>query len=254
MFTASDTSIALPLAQADADGRTQTNLFEVITQVFSRPDTLAHPQPVVDHLQHMGVLWAVLFTVVGLLCLFNGYRFYKTATVMIALACGLFLGYRLGKEIGAEYIVSGCLGLLMAVVCFPLMRYAIAVLGGVAGAFIGANVWSGLARMGLEADASSAAADNYWVGALLGLMLFGLLAFILFKMSIVVLTSVAGSTLAVLGAVALVMQIAPAETSTSIVSSLEANALVLPILVFVPAVIGFILQESQPDKAASSSK
>ncbi len=227
-----------------------TNLFETVSAVFSRPDTLAHPTNVITNLQSMSLIWAVLSVVIGLLCLFNGYRFYKTAVVMFALAIGLFGGYKLGQTIGAELIVGGCLGLLMAVICFPLMKYAIAVMGGIAGAFIGANLWSGVARMSLVDGASSAAADNYWIGALLGLVVCGLLAFILFKHSVVMFTSVCGATIAVLGAVALLMHISPDAARDSLANALQANAIVLPILVFVPALIGLILQETQNDKTS----
>lgn len=75
----------------------------------------------------------------------------------------------------------------------------------------------------------------------MGLLLFGMLAFILFKITVVMFTSVSGSTIAVLGGVALLLQIERFEAT--IAESISAHAMILPILVLVPAVIGFILQE-----------
>ena len=219
------------------------NLFETVTSVFSRADTLAHPSDLVQQLQAMSVVWAIVFIIAGLLCMISGYRFYKVATVLLALAVGLFAGYYLGKKIDAAYIVAGCLGLLFSVLCFPLMKYAVAALGGLAGAFIGANLWTGLAH--LSSQNANQIAGRYWVGALLGLIVFGMLAFILWKLSIVVFTSVGGATIAVLGGVALMLNFKPWQQT--IADSLSANAITIPLLVFVPALIALILQEAQPD-------
>jgi hypothetical protein len=131
------------------------------------------------------------------------------------------------------------------------MNYAVSVLGGLAGAFLGANAWTSAERLyynGTETPITS----NYWVGALMGLVIGGMLAFILFKFAVVMFTSVSGSTIAVLGAVALMMQIPLIEPAVT--KSIMAHATVLPLLVFVPATIGFILQESQGGSISDGPK
>ena len=158
----------------------------------------------------------------------------------MALALGAFLGYYLGKKIDAEYVVAGCLAILMAVTCFPLMKYAVSALGGLAGAFMGANAWSATARL-LSRGGDTTVSQHYWVGALIGLLICGMLTFILFKIAVVMFTSVSGSTVAVLGAVALLLQIDIFQRT--IAQSISAHAAILPLLVLVPALIGFILQE-----------
>ena len=62
------------------------NLFDTVTAMFSRPDALAQPEALVENLQALSAIWAVVFLIVGLLCMLNGYRFYKTSTVLIAPA------------------------------------------------------------------------------------------------------------------------------------------------------------------------
>ena len=131
---------ALLLAASPLD-----NLFDTVTALFSRADALARPQELVSILQNLMVVWAVVFIIMGVMCMLNGYRWYRVATITLALLVGLFAGYGLGKAIQAPYIVAACLGLLMAVLALPLMQYAIAIFGGLVGAFVGANVWSGLA-------------------------------------------------------------------------------------------------------------
>ncbi len=238
------------------------NLFDSMTSIFSRGDALANPEHLLDGLQSLGLVWAVVFITVGLLCLFNGYRWYKFATVTTALLLGLFAGYWLGSQLGAPFVVAGCLGALLFVVAFPLMKYMVAALGGLAGAFLGANLWAGIARTVQKLAHERAAAENataaaeqmllnpndYWVGALIGLIVCGMLAFILWKLSIVVYTSVSGSTLAVIGVLALLLSVDAWQPT--IREGLTASYLVVPLLVFVPAAIGLILQETRKDEAS----
>lgn len=230
------------LAQNQPASASDQSVFDIVTSIFAHGDALANPDKLIRALQEMSVVWAVVFLVAGLLCLFNGYRFYKLTTVLLALFIGAFAGYGLGKHIDAQWIVAGCLGALLATVCFPLMKYAVAALGGITGAYVGANAWSAIAQ--LASEPGSAAASNYWVGALVGLILFGMLAFVLFKLSVIFFTSISGSTIAVLGVIALLLQFPVLQEQVA--TGLRANAAIIPMLVLVPALIGLILQETNP--------
>ncbi|MEM1446405.1 MAG: hypothetical protein AAGF84_10140 [Planctomycetota bacterium] len=233
-----------------------TGLFEAMTTILGRGDALTNTDALIEGLQSLGMVWAVVLTTVGLLCMFNGYRWHKLATVTTALLLGLFAGYWLGKMLNAPFVVAGCLGALLFVVAFPLMKYMVAALGGLAGAFLGANLWAGVAKEmekaaiqnaggPVSADALLLDPGMYWVGALIGLLVCGMLAFILWKLSIVVYTSVSGSTLAVIGVLALLLSID--GLAAPVKNGLSASYLVVPLLVFVPAAIGLILQETRPD-------
>ncbi len=232
--------------QNEAAGASQgvfTNLFETVVSMFSSLDALAKPDVLVQQLQALSIVWAVVFLIVGTLCLFNGYKFYKVATIIMALLLGMFSGYFLGQKIQAPYIVAGCFGMLLAFGVFPLMKFAVAIMGGLVGAFIGSNLWAGMAyALNSTAESAAAAADAYWVGALLGLLICGMLAFILYELSIILFTSVSGSTVAVLGALALLLSFEPWQES--ITRGLTANQIVIPMLVAVPAIVGLILQQA----------
>ena len=220
-------------------------LYQAIINVFSRGDALAQPDAVVEQLQTLGIVWALVFLVAGVLCMFNGSRYYRFATIALAFAIGSFLGYWLGAQVKAPLVVAGCLGLLMAVTAFPLMKYAVALLGGLAGAFLGANLWSGFAHAVNEAhDSTYVDPQAYWIGALVMLIVCGMLAFMFFKLSIVLFTSVSGSTIAVLGGLALLLSFE--SVRQQVTDSVTASQIVLPLLVFVPAAIAFILHESYP--------
>ena len=228
------------------------SLFEAMSTIFDRGNALTDPQHLIAGVQQLGVVWGIVFVIVGLLCLFNGYKWYRVTTIGLALLLGLLAGYILGQHIGAPFILAGCLGALCFAVAFPLLKYMVAALGGLAGAFIGANTWQAVA-MGINGvvGEGSVPADAYWAGALAGLMFCGMLAFILFKLSVVLYTSVSGSTIAVFGSLALVLSIEPWQQA--VVSTLTESPAVVPILVFVPAVIGLILQHASPPPAATTT-
>ena len=238
---------------AQAGPKAEENLLQVITSVFSRPDTLAHPDKLMPHLQSMSVIWAVVFLTAGLVCILNGYKFYKPVTVVLALLIGASVGWALGQRIQAEsYITAGCLGALMAAACLPLMKYAVSIMGGLSGSFIGANAWTSVGKLIAESgNKVNNSAETCWIGALIGLVVFGMLAFILFKLSIVLFTSISGSTLAVFCAMALLLQVP--QWQTAVTKSMTSHTIVLPLLVLVPAVIGLILQESKPDAPVAAA-
>jgi len=267
---------AAAAAAASPDAWAQIrHLCNTSIEIFSRGDTLAKPDELIGHLAQLGSVWAIVFVIGGMLCLLNGYKFYKVATVLLVVMIGSLFGYWIGIEMqGPPFVVAGCIGVLLAVLAFPMMKFAVAVLGGLSGAFIGANLWAGIGRamdstaqkqlLDYEAalQATTAAgetapvnpadgwlakaaevmpADMYWIGALAGLVVCGIAAFVLFKLSIHLFTSVTGATIAVFGVIALLLSV---DTfSETVRTELSSNALVIPLLVFVPAAIGFVLQE-----------
>ncbi|MCC7191934.1 MAG: hypothetical protein IT444_04035 [Phycisphaeraceae bacterium] len=230
---------------------------EVLTQIFSRIDTLANPGDLLRHVQNLSLVWGAILLAAGLLCLFQGAKYYKVVTVIFALAVGGIVGYALSRHMNAAPIVSGCLAALFAVICWPLMKYAVAIMGGIAGAFLGANAWTAIAATAAgqaENGGAANASKLCWVGALMGLIICGMLAFVLFKVAIVFFTSVSGATVALIGALCLLTEVK--DIRVALTDNFGHNALVLPLLMIVPACIGLILQHTSPDKgqAAAASK
>ncbi|MFG0250734.1 MAG: DUF4203 domain-containing protein [Phycisphaeraceae bacterium JB051] len=226
-------------------GLTDGNVFEVVTNIFARGDTLAHPEDLTAALRSMSIVWGAIFLTAGLVTMLNGYKYHRTVVIVTASAIGAFAGYAMGKHLEnqAAYIVAGCLSILLAVGCWPLMKYAVALVGGLAGAFIGANAWASTAAVIQDTQRSQVMMENYWIGAMIGLIVCGMLSFIVFKFSVVMFTSFGGSTIAVFGAIALLLQV-PLWQET-VQSSLTAHPIVIPLLIAVPSVIGLILQQQQ---------
>lgn len=213
----------------------------ILPKIFQRIDALAHPETMIDTLGQTTWVVGAIFLAVGLLCILQGYRLYKGVVLLTALGLGIVLGYKLGQHIKAEVIVAGCLGVLLAVVAWPFMKFAVAICGGLAGAFLGANAWSAFAtHLNSTSSSIDLPPDAYWAGALTGLIFFGLLSFILFELSVVMFTSVSGSVLAVMGIIALLLQVT--AWREAITDSLKANPLVMPTIIVVPAIIGLVIQ------------
>jgi hypothetical protein len=235
-------------AEADPAG------FEGVGQVFASMDTLAHPDRLVPALQQMSVIWALIFVIAGLVAMINGFKLYKWVTVVLALALGVFGGYFIGKSLEAEYVVAGCLGVLLAVCCWPLMKFAVAVMGGIVGAFLGANLWGAAGALINDPSTKAHVAATSWVGGLMGLIILGMLAFLLFKLTVVIFTSVSGATLAMLGTLALLVRIQGfREAIPNWYGPHKVNVIVLPLLAFVPAIIGLVLQHHAHGKGGAAA-
>lgn len=231
------------------------SVLDVITNVFSRADTLAYPANVMKNLKELDLGWAAVFVVAGLLCMYHGYKYYRVVTVIMALLIGGILGYTLGHRLKADLIVAGCCAALLAVACWPFMKYAVAIMGGLVGSFVGANAWTAIAAAIYTKDGAANAVNangTYWVGALMGLIIFGMLAFILFKVSVVFFTSISGATLTMLGILAILLHIP--SWGKSISDEFQDNAIILPLLVIVPAIIALILQEAKPEGSHAGPK
>lgn len=228
------------------------NVFDGVLSLFSSLDMLAQPDQLVRNLQMLSIVWAVVFLAVGLLTLLSGAKHYKSVTIAMAFLVGLFIGYWLGEKIGSPFVVAGSLALVLAVAVYPVMKYAVAAFGALTGAFIGANLWTGLADAMQTAGNSAITPDNYWVGALLGLVICGMLAFVLFDFSVAMFTSVSGATITTLGVLCLLLSFEPWRVTLH--EGLTGSQLVIPLLVFVPAVIGLILQHTWKTPAGPVKK
>lgn len=246
-------------ANAESAGSVQ-RLFDAVTAMFGRLDTLARPEPLMNHLETLGAVWAIVFLIAGVLCMLNGYKFQKLTTTVMALLLGSFAGYWIGRQmLGSEstaatatFIVAGLLGMLLAVLAFPMMKAAVILFGALAGAFLGANLWTAIGSA-LHTAGQAPPPDHFWMGAIMGAILCGMLALMLSDKAVELFSSVGGSTLAVFGGVALLLSFE--EVRGGVVQALTAHPVIVPMLVIVPALIAFVLQatwEKQDGKSKAA--
>ncbi|MHC4100915.1 MAG: hypothetical protein ACYS15_11150 [Planctomycetota bacterium] len=231
------TTTTLLLAQA-AEATTADTPLPILSRILTRMDILNHPGELMSALASMHIVWASVLVVVGALCVLNGYRWHKYVIVICAFLGGLALGHLLSQQMGQSKIVMAAIGLLCAVIATPMLRIAVAVFGGLTGAFIGANAWT----------AFSASPDAHLAGAGMGFIALGMLAFIMYRLVIVLFTSIGGAAMVVMGGVTLLLHVPGWQAA--IEQSLSTHPLLLSLLVGVAAVTGFVLQHS----AMQSSK
>lgn len=208
--------------------------FSSFNSAFEQMDILTHPDKLLDSLSKMPLILASVVMVVGALCTLNGYRWHKWVVIALAFLLGLAIGHILSQQMGKSIIVAVALGVLFATVATPMLRWTVAIFGGLTGAFLGANAW-----VLSHAQPTSAV----WAGACMGFIALALLSFVVFRLVVVLFTSIGGAAMVVLGAITCLMNV-PGWDHT-IRDSLTANHHLIPLLVTVAAVGGFVIQESR---------
>ncbi|MFU8829080.1 MAG: flagellin, partial [Phycisphaerales bacterium] len=212
----------LPLAQASPEtaGTTLPDPGPSPLAIFSdasvrRVDLLNHPEKLAQVLTDLNIVWAVIFMVLGGICVFNGYRWHKLVIVLLSGLMGVWAGVEYGGTIGAQTIVATSLGLLAAMLAWPLLRYAASVFGGLAGAFAGANIWTAIGQP----------PEQHYVGAIVGLIIVGMLAFLAFRGVVVILTTVGGANNAMLAMDGAINAVNSARATLGAVQSRFENAI-----------------------------
>ncbi|MHC4155243.1 MAG: hypothetical protein ACYST6_10030 [Planctomycetota bacterium] len=186
-----------------------------------------------EQVTSLGILEALTFVSFGVVCLLYGWRVFKILVVISFGMVGLGLGATLGDKIQGQnsQVWGGLIGLgLMAAVAVPLMRWAVSVLGAIAGGLLTSGIWY---ACGLT--------EKYiWAGALIGVIAGGMISFIVFKVAVMLFSSLGGSSLIVVGTLAL-LYLYP-ETSQDTKDLVYDNKWFLPAALMIPTAVGIIVQ------------
>ena len=141
-------------------------------------------------------LQALIAVSFGAVYLFYGWRIFKVLAVVCFGMLGLFAGMRVGEMIGSTDSVlwGGIIGLVvLAVLSIPLMKWAVSILGAVAGGIITSGLWY----------ACELPEQYIWAGAIIGIIAGGMISFIVFRISVMLFTSFGGAMLIIVGLLAL---------------------------------------------------
>jgi hypothetical protein len=224
------------LAQEGTASRaTGAETFEAsATGLIDSMSILFRPDELMDQLSRLPFMWAAVIVTLGILCVFNGYRWHKWIVAVLAFLCGVGIGYSMSREMGKPMIVATAVGCLCAIIATPLLRITVAIFGGLTGAFIGANVWTA---------AGTAQPDSDWAGAVIGFIVVAMMSVIFFRLVVVLFTSVGGAVMAICGGICLLMQVPSWETAVR--DGLTSNNMLVPMLLLLAAVSGFVIQESR---------
>ena len=211
---------------------------DCITVLAQAVDTATHAgnETVViiwEHITDIQTLEALTFISFGTVCLMYGWRVFKVLVAISFALLGLGMGLVVGGKVMGDgnQIWAGLIGLaLLACVSLPLMRYAVSILGAVSGGIVTSGIWYGC---GLT--------EQYiWAGALIGIIAGGMISFIVFKIAVMLFSSLGGSVLVVVGMLALLYNHQATQVQVEYV--VFKSKWFLPLAIMLPAAVGVVIQ------------
>jgi hypothetical protein len=180
----------------------------------------------------MGAAVALLLVLLGLVYLLFGYFLFKPLVLLNAAFVGAMIGVMISRKTGGP-VPSGILGgFIAAALTYPLMKWAVAVMGGLFGAILGLTLWR---TFGLETGFA-------WTGGAMGLIACGLLCFIVFRGSVMAYTSLQGSVMVIFGILSLAYRYQGLAPKLS--HGLQGQPFLLPMIVFIATTLGLIYQQN----------
>lgn len=186
----------------------------------------------------MGPGEAALFLMAGVIILLFGINVFKGVVMINAAIVGAVAGTFFGAKGGNETVGAVIGGFTAAVISWPLMKHAVAIMGFAIGSLVGASLWR----------VFSLHPDFFWAGGMMGGITFGLLSFLLFRGCVMMYTSLQGASMAIFGILSLVMKYQ--DLAPKLIQYLSAKTFILPIAIFIPTLCGLIFQQT-PSAAAA---
>jgi len=184
-----------------------------------------------DHVTSLGLVEALTFIAFGTVCLFYGWRVFKILVTICFALLGLFVGVLVNKYIEGEVIWLGLMFVvLFAALSIPLMKYGVTLLGAAAGGILTGGGWL----------AAGLPEQYIWAGALVGIIAGAMISFIVFKVAVMLFTSLGGSSLMVVGILAVLYQYMGADKKLE--DLVFHQHWFLPLVLLAPVAAGIILQ------------
>jgi hypothetical protein len=226
---------------ADATAQATVNAAQAAQAVW--PNVPGHWPAQADLLtwaQNMGALTAAALVLAGAVYLLFGVNMYRGLVTANAALIGAWIGAFLGNKAGNATAGAMVGGFTAAAAAWPMMKYAVAIMGGAFGLLLGASIWR----------ACGLAPSYAWSGGLTGLVFFGMLSFLVFRGSIMMFMSLQGAVMLVFGLLGLIYKYQ--DLAPRVTDQLSARQFILPLCIFVPATLGLIWQQTQYPAASAA--
>jgi hypothetical protein len=192
--------------------------------------------------QTMGPGTAVLLLIGGVIYLAFGVSAFKWLVTLNATIVGAYFGAWVGAKADSTMPAAIVGGFTAAAIAWPMMKYAVALMGGVYGALLGAALWR---SVGLQPELA-------WAGGLVGLVFFGLLSFILFRGSLMMYTSLQGAVMLVFGLLGLLFKYP--DVGHRVLEYMSSKPFIFPMAIFIPALLGLLYQQTQFSEPEAKKK
>jgi hypothetical protein len=203
-------------------------------------DSFPEQTRIITQLQSAQIFFPIALCIIGVLLMSFGFKAYKWIVLLNFLAIGWYLGptpvrghIAAGGNDDHAIVASVAGAVLMGVLAFPLLKYAVAACGGLVGFVMGMVVWAYCDQP----------LNMAWAGGLVGLAVLGMLSFIWFKTTVILFTSIEGAALFVFGTCALIMHYAPWQQQVS--HSLDTKPILIPLIITTVAMIALFWQHTK---------
>jgi hypothetical protein len=185
-----------------------------------------------QHVNTLDLIEALTFIAFGAVWLFYGWRIFKILVTICFGLLGLILGIWANQELiaGDSFWLGVICATFFAILSIPFMRWGVSVLGAFSGAVLTAGAWI---AFGLPQE-------YVWAGGLMGLIAGGMISFVIFKIAVILFTSLGGSVLLAVGALAILCH--HLMTQQELKDFVLQNQWFLPALVLGPMLGGILLQ------------
>lgn len=175
---------------------------------------------------------AATFISFGVIWLFYGWRIFRILVTISSALAGLSLGIWLNRIlIGGNEVWLGIIFMaLLALFSLPMMKWGVTILGAVAGGILTGAIWIAVQLP-----------EKYILaGAVVGIIAGGMISFIVFKIAVMLFTSLGGSVLVLMGVLALLYKYL--DTPDKVQEWVFNLKWFLPAALLVPTAIGIFLQ------------
>jgi hypothetical protein len=213
------------------------NMLFILAETSGQSANVVPVDLIWEQITSLSWLQALIAVSFGAVYLFYGWRIFKVITVVCFGMLGLFAGMRIGGMVNAANSVlwGGIIGLaVLAVLSVPLMKWAVSILGAVAGGIITSGIWY----------ACGLPQQYIWAGAIIGIIAGGMISFIVFKISVMLFTSLGGASLIIVGVLALLYRYElHQDEKADFVRSLVFNYdWFLPVMLIFATFVGMVIQ------------
>jgi hypothetical protein len=182
--------------------------------------------------EQMSAGLAMLLIVAGIIYLLFGWHMFRVLVALNAVLLGAAMGVLIGGQWNAALIGAILGGFCFGALAWPFIKYAVAVMGGLFGLIIGGSIWQ---MSGLDPVYA-------WAGGMMGLILLGLLTFILFRGSVMMFTSLQGAVMLILGILGMTSKYP--QIAAAMAEGLSGQPLLLPMAIFISGLTGLIYQQT----------
>ena len=214
------------------------NTFSILAQAAKVYEPKAAESTIVpvvkiwSHIETIAVPEALMFIAFGIICMFYGWRIFKALTIMAFALIGLYIGSLISQKMNlANNPIPPILtAIVLGIASVPLMKWAVGILGALAGSMLTGSLWFAMKMP-----------DDYlWAGALIGLIAGGMISFIVFKIAIILFTSIGGSSMFISGILALLCHYSQTIEKTG--ELFLGPRWFIPVLIIVPTLFSIFWQ------------